>query len=258
MQEFHVKKDWLRLQDSFNGWIKLTFGGWRLDGKLQLAVKGIMTMQRLNMQEVGNKLEIIWEKIRSRSYTDKGQDWGKLFRYYDRDSSGFISIDEFRYAVRKDCGIGQDLVSNKDIKDLFATVADAATNKLHIVGNTHGKAAHSLGINYSEFRHFLALSGARDIMDLDTAKQLNKFDANTAKEIEDLEAKKALELADALAAAAGDADAEEKARIAFERTKKLALGRLKSQHARQRDAMRHEQQLAVVGFADDKEEFYRR
>ena len=43
---------------------------------------------------------IIRKKFLALSYTIGGQDWGKMFRRFDRSHDGTLSYDEFRHAIR--------------------------------------------------------------------------------------------------------------------------------------------------------------
>ena len=63
------------------------------------------------------------EKLRqnfgAKSYTQQGQDWGKLFQRYDRDNSGFLDFDEFRRAVRRDAKLAPKELSDVSLRELF-------------------------------------------------------------------------------------------------------------------------------------------
>lgn len=48
--------------------------------------------------------------------------WSLLFARYDTDGSGDLDFGEFSTAVRSDCGINQDVVSDEDLKRMFDAV----------------------------------------------------------------------------------------------------------------------------------------
>jgi len=60
----------------------------------------------------------------------KAQDefWSKAFRKYDADNSGLLSIDEIRKMVRKDLRMGDQLIPDEQLQQLFSHI-DADSNK---------------------------------------------------------------------------------------------------------------------------------
>ena len=47
------------------------------------------------------QMAAIRSKFQAASYTVGGQDWERLFAYYDRDHSGYIEFAEFNRAARR-------------------------------------------------------------------------------------------------------------------------------------------------------------
>ena len=56
--------------------------------------------------------------------------WGKLFARYDTDGSGELDFSEFASAVRKDCDINEDVVSDEDLKTMFDAVDDDGSGEM--------------------------------------------------------------------------------------------------------------------------------
>ena len=64
-------------------------------------------------------------KLQAASYTLGGQDWGRLFNYYDRDNSGHLSFEEFRRAVRKDVQITVKMMTDEELQEMFDAVDES-------------------------------------------------------------------------------------------------------------------------------------
>jgi Ca2+-binding EF-hand superfamily protein len=64
-------------------------------------------------------LGLVRQKFRATSYAVGRQDWNKLFRRYDRNSSGVLDFEEFRRAIRKDAKLSARDVTDTDLQDLF-------------------------------------------------------------------------------------------------------------------------------------------
>ena len=69
--------------------------------------------------EGGGRMAEIQRRFQVASYSAGGQDWGALFRQYDRDNSGELDWEEFRRAVRKDAKIPAAAVSDGELRLLF-------------------------------------------------------------------------------------------------------------------------------------------
>eukprot|EP01050_Picozoa_sp_SAG11_P000476 SAG11_NODE_15_length_26319_cov_13.810564_1_plen_541_part_00 len=65
------------------------------------------------------RLGLVRQKFRATSYAVGRQDWGKLFRRYDRDNSGVLEFEEFRRAIRKDAKLARGEVSDDELLELF-------------------------------------------------------------------------------------------------------------------------------------------
>ena len=61
-------------------------------------------------------------QFRVAAYTPNGQDPRQLFRHFDRDSSGGLSLDEFTEAARKSGKIKKADMSDADLRELFIKI----------------------------------------------------------------------------------------------------------------------------------------
>ena len=55
-------------------------------------------------------------KIQAAAYTAGGQDWEKLFRFYDKSGDGELQLEELTSAIRRDLKLSPKDVSNDEIK----------------------------------------------------------------------------------------------------------------------------------------------
>lgn len=60
-------------------------------------------------------------KIKSQSAVES-IGWQKIFEKYDDDKSGELELDEFTNAVRMECGLSPDSVSDEQIEELFGVI----------------------------------------------------------------------------------------------------------------------------------------
>ena len=69
-----------------------------------------------NLRNVKNKFRTASERMTS----DLG--WQVIFDRYDDDNSGELDVQEFTNAVRAECGLDEDAVSDEEIKELFGVI----------------------------------------------------------------------------------------------------------------------------------------
>eukprot|EP00750_Incisomonas_marina_P012786 INCI17160.10.p1 GENE.INCI17160.10~~INCI17160.10.p1 ORF type:complete len:1189 (+),score=247.68 INCI17160.10:491-3568(+) len=67
-------------------------------------------------------LEYLRMKLRNAAFFVNGVDIEKLFRHYDLDNNGILDVDEFTQALRKDCDMSEDEVSQEEIQKLFDSI----------------------------------------------------------------------------------------------------------------------------------------
>ena len=67
-------------------------------------------------------VELLRTKLRGLSYDHRGQNPSKLFQLYDMDNSGSLDYAEFRAAVRKGGKVTEQMLSERDLEQLFDTV----------------------------------------------------------------------------------------------------------------------------------------
>ena len=100
----------------------------------------------------GEMVELLRTKLRGLSYDHNGQNPAKLFEMYDSDNSGSLEYEEFRAAVRKGGKITDNMLSEKELEQLFDTVdtdysgsisIDELTNFVWGVGAPQSPAAGS-------------------------------------------------------------------------------------------------------------------
>lgn len=60
-------------------------------------------------------------KVKSQSAVEI-MGWEKIFEKYDDDNSGELELDEFTNAVRVECGLSPDSVSDEQIEELFGVI----------------------------------------------------------------------------------------------------------------------------------------
>ena len=58
-------------------------------------------------------------KIQAAAYVAGGQDWDKLFRFYDKSGDGELQIDELTNAIRRDLKLAPKDVSKDEIEIVF-------------------------------------------------------------------------------------------------------------------------------------------
>ena len=58
--------------------------------------------------------------------------WTKLFEKYDTDGSGELDFSEFSRAVRSDCDINDDVVSDEDLKSMFDAVDSDGSGEMDV------------------------------------------------------------------------------------------------------------------------------
>ena len=81
--------------------------------------------------------DIQWRPVK-RKFEDSGGaavqkvGWGKLFARYDTDGSGELDFGEFAKAVRADCGINEDVVSDEDLKTMFDAVDVDGSGEINV------------------------------------------------------------------------------------------------------------------------------
>ena len=69
-----------------------------------------------NLRQVKEKFRAASEK------TTQGMGWQIIFDRYDDDNSGELDEQEFTNAVRAECGLSEDAVSDDEIKELFGVI----------------------------------------------------------------------------------------------------------------------------------------
>ena len=74
-----------------------------------------------------SQIEQMKRRLRSMSYSEKGQDPASLFMLYDANNSGSLELNEFRSAVRKGGQLTKGLISDEELETLFHSV-DADRN----------------------------------------------------------------------------------------------------------------------------------
>ena len=88
--------------------------------RAKIANHGTTDYQRNELRQmrysVREKLNLAWKAL---SYSERGQDPGKLFKQFNTDNSGHLDVLEFRNAVRKAGQITQEMMSDKAIMRLF-------------------------------------------------------------------------------------------------------------------------------------------
>mmetsp|Transcript_14358 Transcript_14358/g.29546 ORF Transcript_14358/g.29546 Transcript_14358/m.29546 type:complete len:1082 (+) Transcript_14358:121-3366(+) len=67
--------------------------------------------------------ELLKKKARAYSYTTTGQDWSIAFEAFDKSHDGHIDAQEFRVGVRKIFKLPPLAVSDKDITEIFRSIA---------------------------------------------------------------------------------------------------------------------------------------
>ena len=91
--------------------------------RAKLANHGTTDYERTELRQmrlsVREKLTVAWKAL---SYSERGQDPGKLFKQFDTDNSGFLDVLEFRNAVRKAGQITPTMMSDKSIMRLFRAI----------------------------------------------------------------------------------------------------------------------------------------
>lgn len=97
----------------------------RKKARVLAAVSKQKTFEKSNSLKKANEflnVESIRRKMRAAAYDNGGVNWRKLFRYYDKDNSGEINLDEFKAAIRKDARVKPEQVSEQALNDLFVLV----------------------------------------------------------------------------------------------------------------------------------------
>ncbi len=64
-------------------------------------------------------------RLRAAAYTAGGVDYDKLFRFYDRDNSGTICVNEFMSLVRKDGKVTRTMMTDDQLLDVYIKDVDA-------------------------------------------------------------------------------------------------------------------------------------
>lgn len=66
------------------------------------------------------------------SYHDGKQDMSALFGFYDKDNSGTIGLDEFRQAARKHGKVTKEMVSDEELRRLFAQADEDGSGEIEV------------------------------------------------------------------------------------------------------------------------------
>ena len=72
----------------------------------------------------------ILSKIKAAAYTTIGVNWGKLFKYYDRDKSGQIGFKEFALLIRSDAKISKAMLTDRDLQAIFSLIDTDASGEI--------------------------------------------------------------------------------------------------------------------------------
>ena len=97
------------------------------------------------------KIAALKQKLKAHSYGQTGQNPNKLFKHFDRDSTGALEFDEFKAAVRKVGHMTYRQMSDKELHKLFKGLdaddsGDVGIEELtaFVWGKASGPAARSL------------------------------------------------------------------------------------------------------------------
>ena len=72
------------------------------------------------------------KRLQAASYTSGGQDWAKLFAFLDRDNSGALDVEEFTRALRKQCKIRPDQVTDAECRSIFERCDDDGSGHIDV------------------------------------------------------------------------------------------------------------------------------
>eukprot|EP00618_Florenciella_parvula_P024941 CAMPEP_0119492324 /NCGR_PEP_ID=MMETSP1344-20130328/16904_1 /TAXON_ID=236787 /ORGANISM="Florenciella parvula, Strain CCMP2471" /LENGTH=396 /DNA_ID=CAMNT_0007527645 /DNA_START=111 /DNA_END=1297 /DNA_ORIENTATION=+ len=83
---------------------------------------GTVTKSREQEKMEQYHLPVVRRKLLAAAYREGGLDINRLFRQYDKNHDGTLSLDEFLSAIRRDMHVSPAEVSEKDLRYLFSTL----------------------------------------------------------------------------------------------------------------------------------------
>ena len=103
--------------------LKQLFGAVDADGSGEVDAEEFTSWLYSETKSNTKKMRQVKEKFRKASArTTEGMGWQVIFDRYDDDNSGELDVEEFTNAVRVECGLHEDAVSDKEIEELFGVI----------------------------------------------------------------------------------------------------------------------------------------
>eukprot|EP01045_Picozoa_sp_COSAG04_P004628 COSAG04_NODE_204_length_20429_cov_6.166896_9_plen_1552_part_00 len=91
---------------------------------------GVISIEEFMSVIWERKLQQLRDKFRQLSYSFAGQDWEALFHQFDRSSSGELTYEDFRRAVRKHVGMKESVVTDVELREMFNHVDSDRTGDI--------------------------------------------------------------------------------------------------------------------------------
>ena len=83
---------------------------------------GKVSLEEFLTRVWASRIGVLKSKFKAASYHNGKENYSRLFHNYDRDNSGMMDFDEFRSAVRRQGGIGVEIMPDEALEHLFQTI----------------------------------------------------------------------------------------------------------------------------------------
>ena len=94
--------------------------------------KAAKKVHHKDQRKLDADIQSLKRNFRAAAYNDGQQDMAALFRFYDRDNSGTIGVEEFRQAARKHGKVTVAKVSDAELTKLFAQADEDGSGEIEV------------------------------------------------------------------------------------------------------------------------------